>query len=53
MALLATGGVDALANYDALSAIPAVLAGDLSSLDSLSAIPPYIALAGGDIDRDG
>ena len=47
------GGVDALANYDALSAIPAVLAGDLSSLDSLSAIPPYIALAGGDIDATG
>jgi hypothetical protein len=48
-----TGGVDALSNYAALSAIPAVLNGDLSSLDSVSAIPPYIALAGGDITATG
>ena len=49
------GGIDALANYDALSAIPAYLAlagGDitaLNDLDALSAINPYLALAGGDI----
>jgi hypothetical protein len=53
------GGIAALANYDALSAIPAYVRlanGDITALNdlaSVSAINPYIALAGGDITATG
>ncbi|WP_319446694.1 MULTISPECIES: hypothetical protein [unclassified Mycobacterium] len=58
------GGIDALANYDALSALPVFSAianaatpedaiAALAGYDALSAIPPYIALAGGDISATG